>query len=265
MSTGEEPWALPPPQLVLEQGSLHIWRALLDLSAAVHTRIVRVLSANERKQCERFLRPGDRARCAAARASLRIVLAKYLPEDPRALSIAVEASGKPFLDCSTGAGGGADPPMHHRAKGVQFNISHAGDLALIAVSRGMRVGIDVERIREVRGTEAILNGFFSEREQEYLRSREPEERTRTFFLLWTRREAAAKAVGRGLFDSFARFTLSPFDRDRSGFRVELPPGIPTGGTETWWMRDLIPAPGFAGALCVEQENTVPSFWTLQNL
>ncbi len=241
-------WAHPPRQLLLEQGSLHIWRASLALPAEERERLEGALSAEERDQCGRFVRPADRARCAAARASLRVVLAKYLLEEPRSLSFTAGNSGKPALDC-------ADPS-------IQFNISHAGDLALIAVSRGLRVGIDVERVREVPEREAILNGFFSEQESAWLRSHEGEERTRAFFLLWTRREAAAKALGIGLFDCFARFALPPCGHADSGFRVVLA-DTPSGPARDWWMRDLLPSPGHAGAVCVEQENPRPLFWRLQ--
>jgi len=246
-------WAFPPRQLLLEKGGLHIWRASLSLPATVRERLEGVLSASEQQRCRRFTRPEDRARCAAARAALRIVLSKYLTPDPRGLSITAGPSGKPSLKGSTGA------------DGIQFNMSHAGNLALIAVSRGMRVGIDIERIREVRNMESILRDFFSEQEQDYLRSRRGKERIRAFFLLWTRREAAAKAAGIGLFDSFVRFTLSPRDRASSGFGVALPqPGARAGRTESWWIRDLTPAPRHAGAVCVEGQNIEPTFWRLHD-
>src|SRR5271157_6040423 len=108
MSSGEEPWALPPQQLLLQPGSLHIWRASLDLPDTARGPLEAVLSETEREQCGRLVRPADRARCAAARAILRVVLAKYTHESPRALSITAGAFGKPSLDCSTG---------------IQFNIS----------------------------------------------------------------------------------------------------------------------------------------------
>ena len=241
-------WALPPRQLLLEQGGLHIWCASLDLRAEESGLLEGVLSAEERDQCARFVRPADRARAVVSRASLRVVLAKYLQQDPRVLTIRAGISGKPRLD-------GADPS-------IQFNVSHAGDLALIAVTRGLRVGIDVERIRAVTDIEAILDGFFSEQETAWLRTRENDERTRAFFLLWTRREAAAKALGIGLFDCFARFTLPVYDHDGSGFRVELA-DTPAGPAQAWWMRDLLPTPEYAGAVCVEKENPRPFLWRLQ--
>ena len=240
-------WAFPPRQLPLEQGGLHIWRVSLALPPTEYGPLDDVLSAEERDQCARFVHPADRARCRASRASLRVVLAKYLRGDPRALPIRTGASGKPRLDRADNS--------------IQFNVSHAGDLALIAVARGLRVGIDVECVREVSDIDAILDGFFSEQESAWLRSHHDEERTRAFFLLWTRREAAAKALGTGLFDSFARFTLPPTDHAASGFRVTLSEG-PAGPARTWWMRDLLPDPGYAGAVCVEQDNPQPLFWKL---
>jgi len=207
-----------------------------------------VLSETEKDRCSRMVRRGDRARWAVARASLRIVLAKYLQTDPRLLSFDTESSGKPCL-----ANDAAD---------IHFSISHSDNLALIAVSRGMRIGIDIERFREVREMEAIMDDFFSEPEQAYLRSREGEERTRAFFLLWTRREAAAKAMGIGLFEAFSRFALPPHDPDEEGFRVELPGG-PADRPGGWWIRDMSPAAKFAGALCTEHMNAEPSLYGLQ--
>jgi len=242
-------WALPPRQLVLEQGGLHIWRASLALPAEESRRLEEVLSAEERDQCAGMVRAADRARCRASRASLRRVLARYLREDPRALSIRAGMSGKPRLD---GAGAA-----------LQFNVSHAGDLALIAVTRGLQVGIDIERVREVADREAILEGFFSEQETAWLRSRPDDEQTRAFFLLWTRREAAAKALGIGLFDCFARFTLPVSDHAPTGFRVGLP-DAPGGPARAWWMRDLLPSPECAGAVCVEKDNAKPLLWILKS-
>jgi len=221
-----------------------------------------VLSHEEMERCGRFIRAEDRARCAAARAVLRIVLSKYVSRTPRSLSILTSESGKPYLDTSTGSNGnGVDD--------IQFNVAHAGNLLLIVVGRGPRVGIDIEPIRDVRGMESIVDDFFDEQERACVRSRKGKARLRTFFRLWTRREAAAKAMGLDLFDAFARCELPAFDESRSGFRLALPQtgaltSAPGGHTAVWWIRDFIPAPGYAGALCVEQENADPSFYHLRS-
>jgi 4'-phosphopantetheinyl transferase len=195
-----------------------------------------------------MVRRGDRARWGVARASLRIVLAKYLQTDPRLLSFDTESTGKPRL-----ANDAAD---------IQFSISHSDSLAMIAVGQGMGIGIDIERFREVRQMEAIMDDFFSVQERAYLRSSEGERRTRAFFLLWTRREAAAKAMGIGLFEAFSRLALPPHDADESGFRVELAGG-PADRPVGWWIRDMSPSPDFAGALCTEHMNADPDLYALQ--
>jgi 4'-phosphopantetheinyl transferase len=249
MSTGEGPWTIPPRQVLLEPGSLHIWRAPL-VPAAVRGHLLEALPASEREEGSRFVRPADRTQWMLARASLRMVLAKYLGGDPRELRIEVGASGKPGLAQAP------DSP-------IRFNLSHSDNLALIAVSQGREVGIDVERIREVPKLKAILDDFFSEQEQAYVLSREGQVRTTAFFLLWTRREAAAKAVGIGLFEALTRFTLPLRDVDRAGFRVDLPrPLAISGGSIAWWLRDISPAPGFAGAVCTEAANPEPSLYIL---
>jgi len=241
-------WAIPPERLSLDAGGLHVWRASLDLSVGVRERLDGMLTPGEKEQCGRFVRAGDRTRCAAARASLRVVLAKYVPVDPQSLPIAAEASGKPFLVSGD----------------IHFNMSHSDDLVLIAVSRGRRVGIDIERIRGLRDMDAILDGFFSDGERASLRSRTGPERARAFFLFWTRREAAAKAIGLGIYEAFARLDLPPRDTDTTGFRVQLPLSrTVTDATAGWWMRDIHPAPGFAGALCVEEANPEPFLYSLQ--
>ena len=242
-------WALPPPQILLEPGSLHIWRASLSLPAGQHERLEALLSGEEKAQCGRLVRAEDRSRCAASRGLLRVVLAKYLREDPRMLSLTPGTSGKPSLD--------------HANHPVQFNVSHAEDLALVAVTRDCRVGIDIERIRAVPDMEAILDDFFSREETACVRSRRGKGRLQAFFHLWTRREAAAKALGIGLFDCFKRVALPTPRRTRSWFRIGLPGSDgPAGQTVDWWMRDLALADGYSGAVCTEQARAKPLFLTL---
>jgi 4'-phosphopantetheinyl transferase len=247
-------WALPPRRLHLGNESLHIWRVSLAARAGeragTRAGLEDILSAEEKDQCSRFVRPEDRARCAASRAALRVVLAKYTGTDPRALALTAGTSGKPCLDCPQPS--------------VQFNMAHSGDLALIAVTRESRVGIDIERKREIPGMESILDAFFSRQESIFLRSLGPGERRLAFFQLWTRREAAAKALGIGLYDCFSRVVLPAVDRSRSWFKVELPESdAPAGPAHGWWMRDMGPARGYAGAVCTEQEDAKLSFWRLR--
>lgn len=67
---------------------------------------------------------------------LRQVLAVYLGMKPEEIELEAGRHGKPRL-----AGAGR----------LQFNLSHSGELALVAVSAQLEVGVDVQRIKARRG------------------------------------------------------------------------------------------------------------------
>jgi phosphopantetheinyl transferase len=55
------------------------------------------------------------------------------------------------------------PPNFSEA-GLRFNLAHSRDHALLAVTRGLSVGIDIEFIDPKRGVDEIANRFFSRQE-----------------------------------------------------------------------------------------------------
>lgn len=245
MSNAEITWAEPPRRLAMERDGLHLWLVPLAPPVADLELLEEVLSAEEGQRCRRFIRPKDRSRSIVARAALRMILGAYLHECPEALSLATDPSGKPYLEPAV----------------LQFNLSHAEDLAVVAVCRERRVGVDIERRHEVAEMEAILLRFFSEAERNFVDLQEGDERIRAFFLLWTRREAAAKALGLDLMDSFDRLSLPPIPPSPVGFRLTLPESAEDrSGLGSWWMRDLCPASGYAGALCVEGGEAALRSW-----
>src|ERR1700750_2685901 len=84
----------------------------VDLDAAAPD----VLDDAERARAARFAHAREGRRWAAARAALRAVLGERLGLEPALVRFTYGPRGKPA------------------AEGVRFNLSHAGPLALIAVS-----------------------------------------------------------------------------------------------------------------------------------
>jgi 4'-phosphopantetheinyl transferase len=166
-----------------------------------------------------------------SRAALRAVLGACLGEQPRRLTL-LEEGGKPRL---------ADAP----GRELDFSLSHSGGLALLAVARRLRVGIDLERLRAARFLEEVAERFFSEEERGELEPLRGGARRRAWFRLWTRREAAAKAQGLGILEHLGRFP------DWSAARQEA---------EGWQVVDLLPARGYAGALCLEGRALIAGCW-----
>jgi 4'-phosphopantetheinyl transferase len=79
-------------------------------------------------------------------------------------------------------------------QGIDFNISHSGGCVVCAASRGAKVGIDIEEIRELELEDFTEN--FSSEEWRYIV--ESEEVNRAFLDCWTIKESVLKAYGRGL-------------------------------------------------------------------
>jgi 4'-phosphopantetheinyl transferase len=177
------------------------------------------------------------------RAALRKVLGKYLQIRPSAVNISYSESGKPFLEKQSGLGA------------FHFNVSHAGDVALIAVGHRLQVGVDIERVRERKSRELVLGDFFSPAEQAWIRSQPNGRRTQAFIRAWTRREAAAKAAGIGLVKAFAMISMPASPYSPLGFSVLLSSASTSG--RRLWIRDFDPVAGYAGALCVEKKNANP--------
>ena len=92
---------------------------------------------------------------------------------------------------------------------LRFNLSHSGDLVVIAVALEREVGVDVEAIRPMPDLEDIAKFFFASGERDDLLSLPPDERIPAFFHCWTRKEAFVKAVGSGLLHPSIAFA-SPY-------------------------------------------------------
>jgi hypothetical protein len=63
---------------------------------------------------------------------------------------------------------------------LEFNLSHSGDFALIAVTQGRRIGVDVERIRQGISSHVIAQQYFSKAEVAELQSLPIEQREPPF-------------------------------------------------------------------------------------
>lgn len=156
---------------------------------------------------------------AAARRARADILARYLGVPAHLLDFAAGPDGKPFL---------RRPNPDRADLRLEFNLSHACDAILVAVGRGIAVGVDVEALRPIRDPLRIARRVMSEPEVAALQSLRDDARLRRFFDLWTRLEARHKAVGRGLFRapvdpaSVSVFSFRPGDARFAALAVAPP-------------------------------------------
>src|SRR5207244_2000937 len=80
---------------------------------------------------------------------------------------------------------------------LHFNLSHSGDLAILAVAAA-EIGVDVERIAPRPSLERLAERFFSKREVQAFGGVPAAFRSAAFYGAWVRKEAFLKATGLGL-------------------------------------------------------------------
>lgn len=202
------------------ESRIDVWSLHLPSLAGEADACRGLLTPEEQRRAERFLRPADSGGFMLVRGLLRRILGGYLACPPEEIRFTRNGNGKPFVK---------DHPL-------EFNLSHSRERALIAVSAGRRVGVDIEFRRPGLHTAAIAARWFTPEEQARRQATErPED---SFFDLWAAKEAGIKAMGLSIY------------RDVRAFSV------PEGGSRTtacgrWFFERLDIAPDYAAALAAE--------------
>jgi 4'-phosphopantetheinyl transferase len=219
-----------PPLGVSE---LHLWRVCFSDLATKVSELRLLLSAEEKARGDRYIRSADGVKFIAGRAVLRLILAQYLGLKPGEIVTSTGEFGKPYISKLL------------NINDLAFNLSHSGEVCLVAVSYGREIGVDVEKLRDDVAVEDLATRYFSKEEVTELQALPNALRRLGFFLCWTRKEAYVKAKASGL--------QAPLDQ----FSVSLTPGQPAEirGTEAggWTILSFEPAPGYVAAVVAEGE------------
>ena len=164
-------------------GEVHLYCLTLPHDVSELHRCARLLSATESERAGLLKSDLVKNRYIAGRGVLRDILGGYLDVDPADVQIATGEQGKPVL---------ADGALE-----LRFNLSHVDDLLVLAVTTGVEVGVDCERIETAKPIHAIARLAFSQREQEELSALSVPQQIQAFYRCWVRQEACMKGCGRG--------------------------------------------------------------------
>lgn len=211
-----------------------MWKIDLLQEVQETTNYRSFLSRDEIQRADNYRFDLGRNHFIVARAVMRKILAGYVNLEPQQLVFSYGAKGKPELH-SKG-----------RDSALEFNLSHSRDVALLAVTRGGRVGVDIEFVNSEIAADDLAARFFAAGEIRALEALPANRKVDAFFSCWTRKEAYIKALGVGL--------SLPLD----GFEVNLDPGLPAmlvrpdlHDSAPWSMYDVDASPGYKAALVVE--------------
>lgn len=218
---------IPP----LRPGTIQIATLRLGEVGTSVDEFASLLSVDELTKANAFHFADDRRRSITVRAALRLLLGHHLAVGAQDVALGVGPHGRPRL--------------HGDAAGaIDFNLSHSDDIAMLGFSRDHRIGVDIERIRNDIDIERLAERFFTPTERRMLSTTGPDQ-LRTFFAIWTRKEACLKASGPGL-------TVAP-----ETFAVDLEDGelVDLDNHGAWATREVPVDPGFVAAVAFDGNPT----------
>lgn len=178
---------------------LHLWQADLTTALPPWAAAEATLSAAETARQARLRTPTLRQTYGRAHGFLRAVLSQYTGGPASDLAIHPDIQGKPVLP----------------GFGLHFNLSYRPGRALLAVSNAYPVGVDVEPLAPLANAAALIRELYAPAEQAALRAAAPADYWRLFYTIWTRKEAYAKALGRGVGMPFNTFSVLDFEPGQS--------------------------------------------------
>jgi 4'-phosphopantetheinyl transferase len=240
------PWPplAKPPELATDD--VHAWAVSLNVSQQRYESLLATLASEERERASDFRFDDPRRRYVIARGTLRKLLGAYLQMPPTLIKLTIDGNQKPHL-----ASKQATADLH-------FNVSHTGDLAVIAFALGCEVGIDVEQLREVGHLEQIARRFFHPSETSAVLAIPEAARNLAFLRCWTGKEAILKALGTGIVGNLAGFQV-PIGDDWKGW-IECSAGLPHGQQSRCWLEQLTPRDDYVAAIaCVESKRLVCNY------
>ncbi|WP_316736906.1 4'-phosphopantetheinyl transferase family protein [Pedobacter aquatilis] len=144
----------------------------------ISTEYNAILSDAELLKSSKYLHNNDKERYITSKYFLRLILAQFTEIAPTDLEFSFHNNKKPKLN------------------GIEFNVSHSGNLILITIS-SKPIGVDIESINRAFDFESLLEICFHPEEIKYLSNNNLD----TFYTFWTRKEALLKATGEGLIDN----------------------------------------------------------------
>jgi len=208
--------------LELRAGTVAVWWAGLDRMPPT-TALEPELTPSERERAGRFLVEDARRRYLIGRALLRRTLSALLETAPADVPLTATDRGKPVLD-------GPQP-----RRPLAFNLSHSGDVVVVAFAPCGGLGIDLEVPGRDHDAARLARRFFTTAEADAVAAAtDPEP---VFLHLWTAKEAWMKAVGTGLGIAPGEVEVTP--------DPAVPPRIlalPAGHDPAGWSLLRVPLP-----------------------
>jgi 4'-phosphopantetheinyl transferase len=234
----EETLCIQRPERV-SAGEIHVWPVHMTGSEESRLRYASLLNEEELARAGRYYFERDRIGFVFSRGQMRHLLSLYCGVDGASLRFVAGTYGK--LDFA---------PDHGFANAISFNLTHSGGRAVLVVSDGRALGVDLECHDRKTDVVPLADRYFFASELQTILAAPPARHRELFFRFWTAKEAVIKAQGTGLGVPL------------NSFRVEVLPAPAVSAVETfdtahvdegWFLRELICEPGWSAAVVAKGE------------
>jgi 4'-phosphopantetheinyl transferase len=226
MGRGTNITALPAPAAA---PGIRLWWCSLDAPPPLIGTFEGYLSQAELSRASRFGNRRLRERYVTGRGSLRTILGGELGVEPGKVEIVRGIRGRPQLSGTPS---------------LDFNISHTGDVAIVGLLQGARIGVDVERIDRVVNVAGIARKFLTANERRELGAADTDAARARLLTLWTCKEAMSKATGDALSAPFGSLDIHLSDQPllRAGPNVYQP--------DRWTLHSAAVPPAYVATVAV---------------
>lgn len=205
-------------------------------------RYLAALSPEELDRLTRFGMARLRHPYLVTRALVRDVLSRYAGISPAEWQFTANRYGRPEI---------ASPAAY---AAWRFNLSHTDGLIVLAVSRDVELGVDVENVERRWSGVALAERYFAPTEVAELLAQPEAAHRETFFAYWTLKEAYIKARGMGLAIPLAQFSYSLSDPERPTISFDAALG---DDPQAWQFLQLRPTPRHRVALAIQRSPAMP--------
>lgn len=175
-----------------------------DYETVAISELFEILSPQEQDHAVTLVDPLEQRHYTARRCFQRLFVANILSSStaPEQLALIHQRDTRPYC---------AEEPD------LNLSFSSSGSTAIACASVHHRIGIDIERLRNVENVIALARRFFTQEEAKTLASLPQSQQSQGFLHYWTAKEAGLKAIGKGIVFGLNTFIL----KNKESFSLEF--------------------------------------------
>lgn len=201
------------------------------------SKLVELLSLDERIRADKFYFEHDRKSYIAAHALTRAMLALVIKCRPESIEFVTDDFGKPELITST-----------KTFPKLRINLSHTRHAVMVGLTMEHDIGVDIEWLGRNDRCLELANTVLTPEERLVIKNTKDHQKKQYFLKLWTLKEAYIKAIGKGLSLPLTDFYFS-LDPLSIHFKIEREP-TNIHHCKYWHFMPIQPGPDHVAAIAI---------------